>query len=152
VSGVGILYYGGSATPIPIADRALAHLKVVIATKLRRGESFTLSWVHPEDQPPGRSTIWLQPSIPLRFVFDHPEPETLNPQWVQELASSANSTGGISLTAEHFDTDSELDPAEQPTAPLAVGKVEIEELAVDTLTVAGTSVTQGAAVAAGSPA
>ena len=54
ISAMGTMYYGGSATPIHIEDRALAHLKVVIATKLRRGESFTVSWQHPEDQPRGR--------------------------------------------------------------------------------------------------
>lgn len=41
---VGTIFYGGSATPIHIEDRALAHLKVVVATKLRRNESFTVSW------------------------------------------------------------------------------------------------------------
>lgn len=33
---MGMLFYGASAEPIFIEDRALAHLKVVIATKLRR--------------------------------------------------------------------------------------------------------------------
>lgn len=100
---MGTLYYGGEATPIDIDDRALAHLKMVIATKLRRGESFTLSWHHPEDQPRGRSTIWLHPSIPLRFVFDDPEPTELSRQWLEDLANSAHSSGGIQLVAEHFD-------------------------------------------------
>ena len=80
---MGTIFYGGEATPIHIEDRALAHLKVVIATKLRRRESFTLSWQHPDDQPRGRSTIWLHPSIPLRFVFDDPEPAQLSRQWSQ---------------------------------------------------------------------
>ena len=66
---MGTLYYGDVATPIEIEDRALAHVKVVIATKLRRGESFTLSWTHGPGQEVGRSTVWLHPSIPLRFVF-----------------------------------------------------------------------------------
>jgi hypothetical protein len=101
---VGTIYYGGSATPIHIDDRALAHLKVVVATKLRRGESFTLSWTHPEDEERGRSTIWLHPSIPLRFVFDDPEPPELSREWLEELAQSANSSGGMTLVAEHIDT------------------------------------------------
>ncbi len=100
---MGTIYYGGAESPIHIEDRALAHLKVVIATKLRRNESFTVSWQHPEDEPGGRSTIWLHPSIPLRFVFDDPEPPTLSREWIEELANSANSTGGISLVAEHID-------------------------------------------------
>ena len=101
---MGTLYYGGGATPIHIEDRALAHLKVVIATKLRRGESFTLSWRHAEDEPRGRTTVWLQPSIPLRFVFDDPEPALLSRDWIEDLANSANSSGGIMLVPEHMDT------------------------------------------------
>ncbi|MFT4305416.1 MAG: hypothetical protein QM604_00840 [Microbacterium sp.] len=101
---MGTLYYGGTSTPIHVEDRALAHLKVVIATKLRRGESFTLSWRHPDGEPRGRSTVWLHPSIPLRFVFDDPEPATLSREWIEDLASSANSSGGILLVAEHIDT------------------------------------------------
>lgn len=134
---VGTIFYGGSATPIHIEDRALAHLKVVIATKLRRSESFTVSWRHPDDQPTGRSTIWLHPSIPLRFVFEDPEPEELSRQWIEDLAHSANSSGGIMLVAEYFETA--VDDGSQAADPdLSVGKVEIEELSVDKLKVAGT--------------
>ncbi|MDZ8160390.1 DUF7882 family protein [Microbacterium aquimaris] len=97
---MGTIYYGGSATPIHIEDRALAHLKVVIATKLRRNESFTVSWQHPTGEPEGRSTLWLHPSIPLRFVFDAPEPPELSRQWIEDLANSANSSGGIQLVTE----------------------------------------------------
>jgi len=138
---VGTIYYGGSATPIHIEDRALAHLKVVIATKLRRGESFTVSWRHPDDQPRGRSTIWLHPSIPLRFVFDDPEPALLSREWIEELASSANSSGGIMLIAEHFDT-SPVDVVTDDDS-ISLGKVEVEELTIDKLTVADADVNAG---------
>ena len=97
---MGLLYYGGTTTPIEIEDRALAHLKVVIAMKLRRNESFTLSWQHPPAEPTGRTTIWLHPSIPLRFVFAEPEPPQLSTEWITALASSANSSGGIRLLSE----------------------------------------------------
>lgn len=103
VAHMGTVYYGGSATPIYIDDLALAHLKVVIATKLRRGESFTVSWQHPEGQEPGRTTLWLHPSIPLRFVFDESESPQLSREWIEDLANSANSSGGILLVAQHFD-------------------------------------------------
>jgi hypothetical protein len=98
---MGRLFYGATDMPIEIDDRALAHLKVVIGTKLRRGESFTLSWRHPDDQPRGRSTIWVDPAIPLRFVFDEPEPASLNREWIDKLARSANTSGGITLIPEH---------------------------------------------------
>ena len=110
---MGTIYYGGSATPIHIEDRALAHLKVVIATKLRRGESFTVSWRHPEDEARGRSTIWLHPSIPLRFVFDDPEPAELSRDWIEDLAMPANSSGGINLVAENIEDEGAPDEAPQ---------------------------------------
>ena len=100
---MGSLLYDGEDRPIHIDDRALAHLKVVIATKLRRQESFTLSWKHSDSEPGGRSTIWLHPSIPLRFIFDEEEPPELNMRWVEDLMHSANSTGGIMLVDEVLD-------------------------------------------------
>lgn len=112
---MGTLYYGDSGTPIGIEDRALAHLKVAVVTKLRRGESFTLSWQHPQDQPRGRSTLWLHPTIPLRFVFDTPETPELSREFIEELMRSANSTGGIQLVEEHIDTEAVGAP--DPLAP-----------------------------------
>jgi hypothetical protein len=100
---MGSIQYG-TGDIIHIEDRALAHLKVVIATKLRRNESFTLSWKHPEGEPAGRSTIWLHPSIPLRFTFDERETPQLNAHWIQELMQSASSTGGITLIDEVLDS------------------------------------------------
>lgn len=99
---MGQILYGGSQA-VTIEDRALAHLQVVISTKLRRGESFTLSWHHTDDEPDGRSTIWLSPSIPLRFTFDQTEPIQLNKAWLEELAQSASSSSGIALTVEQID-------------------------------------------------
>ena len=136
---MGTIYYGGGAMPIHIEDRALAHLKVVIATKLRRDESFTVSWTHPDDQPRGRSTIWLHPSIPLRFVFDDPEPAKLSREWIEDLANSANSSGGITLVAEHFDTGP-IPTVNGVEGDVSLGSVEVENLDVGSLTVAGQEV------------
>ncbi|MGO1562153.1 hypothetical protein CZ771_01270 [Actinomycetales bacterium JB111] len=101
---MGVLYYGGPDGAIDIADRVLAHLKVVIAIKLRRGESFMLSWAHPDEQPGRRSAIWLHPSIPLRFLFEDAEPPELDTELIDHLESSASSSGGIRLLAEHVTT------------------------------------------------
>jgi len=121
---VGTLYYGDSGTPIGIEDRALAHLKVAIITKLRRGESFTLSWRHTDDQARGRSTLWLHASIPLRFVFDESEAPDLSRKWIEDLMRSANSTGGIQLIPEQLDTG----PIEtMPGQPVQVG-VDVQEV------------------------
>lgn len=136
---MGTIYYGGAETPIYIEDRALAHLKVVIATKLRRAESFTVSWQHPDDQPRGRTTIWLHPSIPLRFVFDEPEPPQLSRQWIEELAQSAASSNGILLLAENIDVEPSPD-SNDDSAGVSLGKVHVSSLDVGALTVDGTAV------------
>ena len=97
---MGSIFYGDMDHAIHIDDAVLAHLKVVIITKLRRQESFSLSWQHPEGETPGRSTIWLHQAIPLRFVFDSPESAPLNPEWVTAMANSVNSTGGITVLSK----------------------------------------------------
>ena len=127
---VGTLYYGDSGTPIGIEDRALAHLKVAITTKLRRGESFTLSWQHSDEQPRGRSTLWLHPSIPLRFVFDEPETPELSRTWIEDLMRSANSTGGIRLVPEHLDNEP---IASMPDQPVHVG-ADVQQIDMDSET------------------
>jgi hypothetical protein len=104
---MGTIFYDSASGPIHIEDRALAHLKVVIATKLRRNESFTLSWKHPAGVPGGRSTIWLHPSIPLRFTFDEAEAPELNQQWIERLMYSVNSSGGIMLVDEVLPPDAD---------------------------------------------
>lgn len=123
VRDVGILYYGGSAMPIVIDDRMLAHLKIVITTKLRRGESFPVSWRHAADQEPGRSTIWLHPSIPLRFVFDEPEPPELDRKWMEELAQSANTSRGVRLD--------DGQAAERPTDEVSTDELSKDDVSTD---------------------
>ena len=91
------LYYGADARPAEIPDHVLAHVKVVAATKLRRGESFMLTWRHGGEEAEGRTSLWMQPSIPLRFVFDSPEPETLDAEYLRKLANEATSSRGIIL-------------------------------------------------------
>lgn len=107
VLSMGTIHYGAGTEPVHIEDRALAHLKVVIATKLRRNESFTLSWKHAEGDPIGRSTIWLHPSIPLRFTFDEVEAPQLNLKWIEQLMHTAGSTAGIQLIDEVLETPAE---------------------------------------------
>jgi hypothetical protein len=102
---MGKLFYGSTDEPIEMPDRVLAHVKVVVATKLRRGESFTLSWKHDAETPRGRSTIWIQPSIPLRFVFGSAEPELLDPEHLKNLAIEASSSGGLTVDFAAFDVE-----------------------------------------------
>ncbi|MBB3156649.1 hypothetical protein FHS07_000333 [Microbacterium proteolyticum] len=113
---MGHLYYGTSTESIRIPDRLLSHIKVVTTTKLRRSESFTLSWTH-VDGTPGRSTLWLQPAIPLRYVFDSAEPESLNATTLKNMADMANSSAGLTV-----DLTAQIPAAEQNPRPAAVGR------------------------------
>jgi len=94
---MGCLYYGDSDQGIMVPDALLAHLKVIITTKLRRRESFTLMWRHDIAEPHGRSALWLQEAIPLRFVFDTEASDELQPSVLQEFSRMANSTGGLTI-------------------------------------------------------
>lgn len=111
------LYYGFEARPAEIPDHVLAHVKVVVATKLRRGESFLLTWNQTDDGGTvTRTSIWMQPSIPLRFVFDAAEPETLDPAYLRALADEAMSSRGIVL---EWDESSGAPPAEESVTAVA---------------------------------
>ena len=72
----------------------------------------------------------------MRFVFDDPEPAELSREWIEDLAHSANSSGGIMLIAEDL-SDVPVDP-DGAGLSLSVGKVEVDELSIDKLSVAGT--------------
>lgn len=61
----------------------------------------------------GRSTIWIHPSIPLRFVFEEDDAPQINVRWVEQLMHTANSSGGIALVDEVLDPD-ELESSERP--------------------------------------
>jgi hypothetical protein len=103
---MGSLIYGPTGTRVEINDRTLAHLKVVILTKLRRGEGFAFSWDRGADQGSGRDTMWLHPSIGVEFQFDGGRPPSLNKVWLDELMTSANSGGGLHILPERERTKS----------------------------------------------
>jgi len=50
-------------------DRVLSHVQIVVVQKLRRNESFLMSWRDSDSVGDGRSSIWLSDSIPLHFRF-----------------------------------------------------------------------------------
>jgi hypothetical protein len=116
---MGTLHYGAGSTPIDIPDRLLAHLKVVITTKLRRGESFTASWINRSDDGPGRTTLWIQPAIQMQFEFDSADAEVLNAAYLKTLAEQANSNGGLSVDLDTHIEDAPASLHERRTASVA---------------------------------
>lgn len=95
---MGSLTY--DTTVIEFDDRLLAHLQIVIVNKLRRHESFAMSWRDSAEAGEGRSAIWLDPSIPLYFKFDGSRVPAINRDWLERLADSASSSTGLVVSDE----------------------------------------------------
>jgi len=96
---MGYLHYGG-LHEYEFEDRTLAHLKLAITAKLRRQESFLLSWVNPPEKGGGRVSLWLSPSIPLAFRFSGSRPPTLNRDWLDLMIELSNTPRGLQLISE----------------------------------------------------
>ena len=97
---MGKLLYGTSGTEIEFDDRTLTHLQIVIAAKLRRKESFFFSWKDDPAVGDGRSSIWLDSSIPLYFKFAGGRVPSINREWLDTLTASSNGSGGLQFTEE----------------------------------------------------
>ena len=94
---MGRLRYDGTSEPILIDDETLAHLKVVVGTKLRRQESFMMTWLPKPEASSGRLTIWVHPAIPLVFEFDLPTVHAIDPARVAHMMDQLNSRGELVL-------------------------------------------------------
>lgn len=94
---MGALTY--NRVKIQFDDRTLQHLQIVIIQKLRRGESFLLTWQISLESGGGRSSAWIHPHIPLYFEFSG-KPSSINPVWLAALSSSANSSRGLLVLGE----------------------------------------------------
>lgn len=108
---MGTLFYGDARTPIAIEDRALAHIKIVVLSKLRRGEGFGFSWDE-KGTNKGRSTVWLNSSSTLQFEFTGARETTIDNSWVDALTVAAESSLGLTLVDQPSSPDLEtVDPA-----------------------------------------
>ena len=95
---MGTLVYESMA--FEFEDRLLAHLQIAIVNKLRRGDSFIMSWRISGDSGSGRGAIWMDPSIPLYFEFDGSRAPSINREWLTRLANSADSSTGLVVVGE----------------------------------------------------
>lgn len=92
---MGKLYYG-CTTSFSFDDRTLTHMRSVIFAKLNLHESLAFSWVSEGQQ----RTIWITPNAQLHFEFDEALTPELNPAWIEQLLSLANSPAGLRLVEE----------------------------------------------------
>ncbi|WP_313355548.1 hypothetical protein [Microbacterium sp.] len=107
---MGRLKYDSSEPAITIDDETLVHLKIVIGTKLRRNESFLLTWLRGDDAEDARTTIWVHPAIPIQFGFDAAVLPPVGPERITTIMTALNATGELVL-------DEYLPAAAPATAP-----------------------------------
>lgn len=113
---MGKFIYGTPATSVEFDDRVLAHLKVVIIAKLRRGESFTFTWANTPESGGGHNSIWLNPSVPLQFEFYGSKDPKLNRNWLEELVRLTNTPAGLYVVPEPPESATPFDQAADPAA------------------------------------
>jgi hypothetical protein len=97
---VGRLAYGAIPRTISIDDRLLAHIEVVVLSRLRRNNAFALRWTEAGGEQPGRRTIWIHQGTDLCFEYDAAEQGELDRELLDQLAKAADSNGGINLRTD----------------------------------------------------
>jgi hypothetical protein len=95
---MGTLFYGDAS--FEMDDRLLAHLQSIIGMKLRRSESFFLSWVLPHREGSGRTAIWIDNGVPIRLRYKTARRPVINREWADAMAIAANSNDGLIITDE----------------------------------------------------
>ena len=95
---MGSIQYDGDR--LHFDDRLLAHLQIVIVQKLMNQQDFLMSWMNVVSIGDGRTAIWLQRGIPLRFDFNGSRVPSINTDWLRTLQQSANSSSGLVITDE----------------------------------------------------
>jgi hypothetical protein len=137
---MGSLTYDGVV--IQFEDRVLTHLQIVIVQKLRKEESFLMSWRDADSVGDGRSSAWIHPSIPLYFKFSGSRVPNINRDWLASLMASANGSQGLIVTSEET-FDQPVTPVTPRTAdPTRGPQVDESQLMVsqgDVVTVADPS-------------
>ena len=94
---MGTLFYGTDRTAIRVDDRILAHLRVVITAKMRRGEGFLLSWSDSLAMGDGRSSVWIHPACDLHYEFDGGTSPKLDSGLLDQLNVESIQARGIEL-------------------------------------------------------
>jgi len=109
---VGKFIYGATAVSVDLDDRVLAHLRVVIMTKLRRNESFMFDIDVGGGN--GRRTFWIHPSVPIQFHFFGGRQPRLNRAWIEEMIRIASGTTGLTIPPEPKESKSPKGQVDEP--------------------------------------
>lgn len=96
---MGTLIYGKSLR-FEFEDRTLEHVRFVIAAKLRRKESFFLSWTPQETPHRGTIELWISPEMPIAFQFSATAQGPLSREWIAALMRLSYGDRGLVIIPE----------------------------------------------------
>jgi hypothetical protein len=92
---MGTLKYDGMS--VDFADLLLAHVQVAVVQKLRRQESFPMSWQEP-GAGGGRTSVWVHPAATLTFHYSGSASPAIDRNWAERLVVAAGTVAGMVLT------------------------------------------------------
>lgn len=93
---MGHLTYG--TREIPVEDRLLAHLSVIITQKLRRRECFLLT-VPSGDRRLHAESLWISANSDIGFAYAGNRVPSFNHEWLEQMMNESFSTQGLDLAA-----------------------------------------------------
>jgi hypothetical protein len=79
-------------------DRVLAHIQVILSAKMRRRESFFLSW-DGSSKTGGSHMVWMHEAVPVHIQFSATRIPAVNREWINLLMKDAT-TGTVHLGEE----------------------------------------------------
>lgn len=97
---MGFLHIGSGGFAVELDDRALAHLKVVVLSELRKGRGVAFSHVNSVQAGSGRETFWINPTTDLRFQFQGGRAPHLNMTWLRAMAEACQAGTGLYVMDE----------------------------------------------------
>lgn len=95
---MGTLRYGTES--LELEDRTLAHVQLVVVSKLRKGEGFLLSWTIDPSQGSGRFSLWVESGVPIVFRFTGSRPIAINRTWLEAMLDRSYTVAGLELMPE----------------------------------------------------
>lgn len=99
-----------SAIKVDFEDRLLAHLQIVIAAKVRRGESFLFTWREQASMGAGRTMVWIHPRVSLAYQFYGSRQPRVNRTWIDALMYTANANTGLYPVSEPAERNAATPP------------------------------------------
>ena len=96
---MGTLIYGRTQE-YDFDERTLEHLRVVITSRVRKNESFFLTWTAQRHRQTVTTSLWISPAVPLVFSFSSDTRVPISREWLQQLIRSSYSSQGLVIMPE----------------------------------------------------